>query len=44
MHKMSTHFGGVFVILKEKDYKKVDMHAYKLVEEYKKTYEIVSEW
>ena len=26
MHKMSTHFGGIFVNLKEKDYKNVDNH------------------
>jgi S-adenosylmethionine hydrolase len=44
MHKMSTHFGGVFINLKEKDYKNVDMHADKLVEEYKKTSEMVPEW
>jgi hypothetical protein len=44
MHKMSTHFGVVFVDLKEKDYKNIDMHADKLVEEYKKTSEMVPEW
>ncbi len=44
MHKMSTHFGGVFVNLKEKDFENVDMHADKLVEEYKKTSEMVAEW
>lgn len=44
MHKMSTHFGGVFVNLKEKDFENVDMHANKLVEEYKKTSEMVPEW
>jgi hypothetical protein len=44
MHKMSTHFGGVFVNLKEKDFENVDMHADKLVEEYKKTSEMVPEW
>ncbi|MBT5471058.1 MAG: hypothetical protein HOK41_10695, partial [Nitrospina sp.] len=44
MHKMSTHFGGVFINLKEKDYKNVDMHADKLAEEYKKTSEMVPEW
>ena len=44
MHKMSTHFGGIFVNLKEKDYKNVDVHADKLVEEYKKTSEMVPEW
>ena len=37
MHKMSTHFGGVFVNLKEKDFENVDIHADNLVEEYKKT-------
>ena len=44
MHKMSTHFGGVFVNLKEKDFENVDKHADKLVEEYKKTSEMVPEW
>ena len=44
MHKMSTHFGGIFVNLKEKDYENVDVHADKLVEEYKKTSEMVPEW
>ena len=44
MHKMSTHFGGVFLNLKEKDFENVDMHADKLVEEYKKTSEMVPEW
>ena len=44
MHKMSNHFGGVFVNLKEKDYINVDMHADKLAEEYKKTSEMVPEW
>ena len=44
MHKMSTHFGGVFVNLKEKDFKNVDLHADKLVEEYKKTSKMVPEW
>ena len=44
MHKMSTHFGGIFVNLKEKDFKNVNMHADKLVEEYKKTSEMVPEW
>ena len=44
MPKMSTHFGGVFVDLKEKDFANVDMHANKLVEEYKKTSEMVPEW
>lgn len=44
MHKMSTHFGGVFVNIKEKDFENVDMHADKLVEEYKKTSEMVPEW
>ena len=44
MHKMSTHFGGIFVNLKEKDFENVDVHADKLVEEYKKTSEMVPEW
>ena len=44
MHKMSTHFGGVFINLKEKDFENVDKHADKLVEEYKKTSEMVPEW
>jgi hypothetical protein len=44
MQKMSTHFGGVFVNLKEKDFQNVDIHADKLVEEYKKTSEMVPEW
>jgi hypothetical protein len=44
MHKLSTHFGGVFVNLKEKDFENVDKHADKLVEEYKKTSEMVPEW
>ena len=44
MHKMSTHFGGIFVNLKEKDFKNVDKHADKLVEEYQKTSEMVPEW
>ena len=44
MHKMSTHFGGVFINLKEKDFENVDQHADKLVEEYKKTSEMVPEW
>jgi hypothetical protein len=44
MHKMSTHFGGVFVNFKEKDFENVDKHADKLVEEYKKTSEMVPEW
>ena len=43
MHKVSTHFGGVFVNLKEKDFENVDMHADNLVEEYKKTFEMVPE-
>ena len=33
MHKMSTHFGGVFINLKENDFENVDQHADKLVEE-----------
>ena len=44
MHKMSTHFGGVFINLKEEDFDNVDKHADKLVEEYKKTSEMVPEW
>ncbi|MEC7785646.1 MAG: hypothetical protein VX579_01755 [Nitrospinota bacterium] len=44
MHKMSTHFGGVFINLKENDFENVDKHADKLVEEYKKTSEMVPEW
>ena len=44
MHKMSSHFGGVFLNLKEKDFENVDKHADKLVEEYKKTSEMVPEW
>ncbi len=44
MHKMSAAFGGVFVNLKEKDFENVDKHADKLVEEYKKTSEMVPEW
>ena len=44
MHKMSGHFGGVFLNLKEKDFENVDKHADKLVEEYKKTSEMVPEW
>ncbi len=44
MHKMSTHFGGIFVNLKEKDFENVDKHADKLVEEYQKTSEMVPEW
>lgn len=44
MHKMSTHFGGVFVNLQEKDFENVDKHADKLMEEYKKTSEMVPEW
>ena len=44
MHKLSTHFGGVFINLKEKDFENVDKHAEKLVEEYKKTSEMVPEW
>jgi cytochrome c556 len=44
MHKMSTHFGGVFVNLKEKDFDNVDKHADNLVKEYKKTSEMVPEW
>ncbi|MEK9629591.1 MAG: hypothetical protein VW455_11295 [Nitrospinota bacterium] len=44
MHKLSTHFGGVFVNLKEKDFENVDKHADQLVEEYKKTSEMVPEW
>ena len=44
MHKMSTHFGGVFINLKENDFENVDQHADKLVEEYKKTSEMVPEW
>ena len=44
MHKLSNHFGGVFINLKEKDFENVDKHADKLVEEYKKTSEMVPEW
>tara|TARA_Y100001960_G_scaffold102014_1_gene109727 strand:+ start:37 stop:504 length:468 start_codon:yes stop_codon:yes gene_type:complete len=44
MHKMSSHFGGVFLNLKEKDFENVDKHADKLVEEYKKTSEMVPKW
>lgn len=44
MHKLSVHFGGVFTNLKEKDFVNVDVHADKLVEEYKKTSEMVPEW
>jgi len=44
MHKMSSHFGGVFLNLKEKDFENVDKHADRLVEEYKKTSEMVPEW
>ncbi len=44
MYKMSNHFGGVFINLKEKDFENVDMHADKLLEEYKKTSQMVPEW
>ena len=44
MHKMSSHFGGVFLNLKEKDFENVDKHADKLVEEYRKTSEMGPEW
>ena len=36
MHKLSTHFGGVFVNLKEKDFENVDKHADKLVKNIKR--------
>ena len=44
MHKLSTHFGGVFVNLKEKDFENVDKHADKLAEAYKKASEMVPVW
>jgi hypothetical protein len=44
MHKLSTHFGGVFINLKEKDFANVDKHADQLLEEYKKTSKMVPEW
>ena len=40
MHKMSSHFGGVFLNLKEKDFENVDKLADKLVKEYKKTQKV----
>ena len=44
MHKMSTHFGGVFVDMGEKDWENAEKHGDQLAEEYKKTSEMVPEW
>ena len=44
MHKMSTHFGGVFVDMGEKDWENAIKHSDQLVEEYKKASEMVPEW
>lgn len=44
MHKMSTHFGGVFVDMREKDWENAEKHGNQLEQEYKKTSEMVPEW
>ncbi len=44
MHKMSGHFGGVFVNMREQDWENVDRHAAALVEAYEETSKLIPEW
>ncbi|PIQ97079.1 MAG: hypothetical protein COV67_06180 [Nitrospinae bacterium CG11_big_fil_rev_8_21_14_0_20_56_8] len=44
MHKMSGHFGGIFIDMGEKDFENVDKHADGLAEAYEETSKLVPEW
>ena len=44
MHKLSGHFGGVFVDMKEQDWENAEKHADQLVDAYKEASDLVPEW
>lgn len=44
MHAISGNFGGVFVDMREKDWENAEKQAAQLIESYKKTAEMISEW
>lgn len=44
MLNMSSHFGGVFLDMREADWENAENHANKLLEVYKKTSKMVPEW
>lgn len=44
MHKMSGHYGGVFMNMKQKDWANVEKHGLGLAETYEKASKLVPEW
>ncbi|MBI4384499.1 MAG: cytochrome c [Nitrospinae bacterium] len=44
MHKISGHFGGVFVDMGEQDWENAEKHAARFVESYKEAADMVPEW
>ncbi len=44
MHKMSGHYGGIFMNMKVKDWENVDKHAQGLADAYEEASKMVPEW
>ena len=44
MHKISGHFGGVFVDIKEKDWENAEKHADGLIKAYQEALDMMPDW